>query len=80
VALDTAFVRVTHRIGEDTDGEEIFKGTLTKGQSQVIPWVGPQNVWASAGENVQIEYNGKRWPLPFTGYNHGHMENPPVPR
>ena len=37
VALDTVFVRVTHRIGEDTDGEEIFKGTLTKGQSQVIP-------------------------------------------
>ncbi|MBI4623394.1 MAG: helix-turn-helix domain-containing protein [Verrucomicrobia bacterium] len=80
VALDTAFVRVTHRIGEDTDGEEIFKGTLTKGQSQVIPWTGPQNVWASAGENILIEYNGKRWPSLFTGYSHGHMENPPAPR
>lgn len=80
VALDTAFVRVTHRIGDDADGDEIFKGTLTKGQSQVIPWTGPQNVWASAGENIQVEYNGKRWPLPFTGYNHGKMENPPAPR
>ena len=78
IALDTVFVRVAHRIGEDTDGEEIFKGTLNKGQAQVIPWTGPQNVWASAGEHVQIEYNGRRWPLPFTGYNHGHMESPPA--
>ena len=78
VALDTAFVRVTHRIGADTDGEEIFKGTLAKGQSQVIPWSGPQNVWASAGENVQLEFNGKRFPIGFTGYGHGHMQEPPA--
>jgi len=80
VALDTVFVRVAHRIGADTDGEEIFKGTLTKGQSQVIPWIGPQNVWASAGENVQLEYNGRRFPVGFTGYGHGHMQDPPARR
>jgi len=80
IAVDTAFVRVTHRIGADTDGEEIFKGTLTKGQSQVIPWTGPQNVWASAGENVQLEYNGRRFPIGFTGYGHGHMQDPPAKR
>ena len=80
VALDTVFVRVTQRIGEDTDSDEIFKGTLIKGQVQTIPWIGPQNVWASAGENVQIEFNGRRLPLPFTGYSHGHMENPPTAR
>ncbi len=78
VALDTAFVRVTNRIGADTDGEEVFKGTLTKGQSQVIPWAGPPTVGASAGANVQREFNGKRFPLGFTGYGHGHTENPPV--
>ena len=77
LAIDTAYLRVTNRIGDDTDGEEIFKGTLSKGQSQVIPWSGPQNVWSSAGENVQLEFNGKRFPLGFTGYGHGHMENPP---
>lgn len=78
IALDTAFVRVTHRVGADGDGDEIFKGTLSKGQSQVIPWTGPQNVWASAGENVQLEFNGRRFPVGFTGYGHGHMENPPA--
>jgi cytoskeleton protein RodZ len=78
IALDAAFVRVTHRIGADGDGDEIFKGTLSKGQSQVIPWTGPQNVWASAGENVQLEFNGRRFPVGFTGYGHGHMENPPA--
>lgn len=78
IALDTAFVRVTHRIGADGDGDEIFKGTLAKGQSQIIPWTGPQNVWASAGENVQLEFNGRRFPVGFTGYGHGHMENPPA--
>lgn len=78
IALDTAFVRVTHRVGADGDGDEIFKGTLSKGQSQIIPWIGPQNVWASAGENVQLEFNGRRFPVGFTGYGHGHMENPPA--
>src|SRR4051812_5218698 len=63
VALDTVFVRVTNLIPPDTDGEEIFKGTLTKGQSQVIPFNSSHNVWASAGENVVLEYRGRRFPL-----------------
>ena len=73
VALDAVFVRVTKLIGEDTDGEEVFSGTLAKGQTQTIPWSGPQKVWASAGENVQIEWNGKRFPMTFTGYGRGYM-------
>ena len=76
VALDTVFVRVTHLIGEDTDGDEIFKGTLTRGQSQVVPWVTPINLWASAGENLAIDYKGQRIPVKsyFTGYGHAQMK------
>ena len=76
VALDTVFVRVTHLIGEDTDGDEIFKGTLTRGQTQVVPWVTPINLWASAGENLAIDYKGQRIPVKsyFTGYGHAQMK------
>jgi len=80
VAQDTAFVRVTHRLAGDAEGEEIFKGTLNKGQTQVIPWIGPQIVWASAGENVRVEFNGRLFPLGFTGYNFAHMDGPPATR
>lgn len=73
VPLDAVFVRVTKLIGEDTDGEEVFSGTLSKGQSQTIRWTEPHKVWASAGENVQIEWNGKRFPMTFTGYGRGYM-------
>jgi cytoskeleton protein RodZ len=76
VALDTVFVRVTHLIGEDTDGEEIFKGTLARGQTQVVPWPGSINIWASAGENLMIDYKGQRIPVKsyFTGYGHAQMK------
>ena len=76
VALDTVFVRVTHLIGEDTDGEEIFKGTLARGQTQVVPWPGSINLWASAGENLLIDYKGQRIPVKsyFTGYGHAQMK------
>jgi transcriptional regulator with XRE-family HTH domain len=73
VAVEPVFVRVTQLIPPDTDGEEVFKGTLTKGQSQTIPWTVSHNIWASAGENVMLEYRGKRYPLNFTGYGHSQM-------
>ena len=76
IALDTVFVRVTHLIGEDTDGEEIFKGTLARGQTQVVPWPGSINLWASAGENLALDYKGQRIPVKnyFTGYGHAQMK------
>jgi cytoskeleton protein RodZ len=76
VALDSVFVRVTHLIGEDTDGDEIFKGTLMRGQSQPISWSGPINIWASAGENLQLDMNGQHIPVKayFTGFGHAQIK------
>jgi cytoskeleton protein RodZ len=76
IALEPVFVRVTQLIPPDTDGEEIFKGMLTKGQTQVIPWTTSHNIWASAGENVALEYRGRRHLLSqyFTGYGHSQMQ------
>ncbi len=74
IAVDTVFVRVTKLVGDDSDGEEIFKGTLDKGKSQMIPWDGPHNVWASEGSNLQVEWQGRRFPMQFQGYGHGQMK------
>jgi hypothetical protein len=69
VALDV--VRVTvNRIGPDgvTPGEELFKGTLMRGQTQVVPKPGPVFITATVAENLEIEVNGRRWPTGSTGY------------
>jgi cytoskeleton protein RodZ len=74
VPLDTVFVRVTRLIPPDTDGDEVYKGTLNRGQRQVVALPGPVNIWASAGENLRIEYNGREFPTGFTGYNHAQIK------
>ncbi len=75
VALDTVRVTVVARNEDDTEGEEIFRGTLARGQTQVVPWPGPNSIFikANAGENLQIEYKGKRYGSQFTGNNRAKM-------
>jgi len=75
VALDTVRVTVVARNADDTEGEEIFRGTLARGQTQVVPWPAPGSIFikANAGENLQIEYKGKRYGSQFTGNNRAKM-------
>jgi transcriptional regulator with XRE-family HTH domain len=75
VALDAVRVTVVARNDDDTEGAEIFRGTLTPGQTQEIPWPGPGSIFikANAGENLQIEYKGKRYGSQFTGNNRAKM-------
>ena len=75
VALDTVRVTVVARNDDDSEGEEIFRGTLARGQTQVVPWPGPGSIFikANAGENLQIEYKGKRYGSQFTGNNRAKM-------
>lgn len=75
VAVDTVRVTVVARNEDDTEGEEIFRGTLARGQSQVVPWpgVGSLFIKANAGENLQIEYKGKRYGSQFTGVGRAKM-------
>jgi hypothetical protein len=51
----------------------IYQGTLTRHQTQVVPWTGPIYITASAGENLQIEYKGKRFDSKFTGPGRAQM-------
>ena len=74
VALDVVRVSVKHKLGDGTEGDEIFPATtLAKGQRQIVPWPGPIYIWASAGQNLEIEYNGKSYPTGFTGANRAQM-------
>jgi len=73
VALDVVRVNVKHKLPDGNEGEDIFLGTLARGQRQVVPWPGPVYIWASAGQNLEIEYNGKTYPTGFTGANRAQM-------
>jgi len=73
VALDVVRVNVKHKLSDGTEGEDIFLGTLARGQRQVVPWPGPIYIWASAGQNLEIEFNGKSYPTGFTGANRAQM-------
>jgi len=68
VALDTLYVTVARKNPDGRSGEEIFKGTLVRGQNQVIPRPGPLFITASAAENLEIEISGRRFPTEQRGY------------
>ena len=74
VALDVVRVSVLHKNADDSEGDLIFQGTLARGQTQPVAWPGPIYIRASAGENLQIEYKGKRYPSGFTGPNRAQMK------
>ena len=75
VALDTVQVIVVARNDDDSEGAEIFRGTLARGQTQDIAWpgVGSLFIKANAGENLQIEFKGKRYGSQFTGRGRAKM-------
>ena len=73
VALDIVRVTVKHKNADGSEGEVIYQGTLTRNQTQVVPWSGPIYITASAGENLQIEYKGKRFDSKFTGPGRAQM-------
>lgn len=67
VALRTVSVTVVNKNPDGSEGSQIFQGTLTAGQRQVVAWPGPIFIKANAGENLEIEYAGRRYPTGFTG-------------
>ncbi|MBC7367249.1 MAG: helix-turn-helix domain-containing protein [Undibacterium sp.] len=72
VALDA--VRV--KIATVADGRVLLDATLSRGQTQVLPWPGELYITATAGENLQIEASGKRFGTGFKGYNRGKLPAP----
>ena len=76
VALDTVNVTVALKNPDGTSGNILFQGVLTRGQTQTVPWPGPIYISASAGQNLQIGYNGKLYSCQFTGIGRAQMGEP----
>lgn len=77
IALQTVQVQVNARNPDGTDGAIILPNTqLRAGDSRVVPWKTALLITATEGANVQIEVNGNRVGVGFTGYNHGWIPAP----
>ena len=63
VALDTVQVQVN----AVADNRLLYQGTLVRGQTVPVAKPGPVYIIASSGENLAVELNGRRYPMPFKG-------------
>lgn len=68
-ASDTVEIKVVQK----SDGAVLFAGSLMRGESRSIPKRGPILITATKGENLTVEVNGKRYPMPFTGYERAEL-------
>ncbi len=67
IASDRVTVTVRRKNPDKSDGELLYQGTLTRGQSQVVSRPGPLYIWANPAEKLEIEVRGRRFPTGFTG-------------
>jgi transcriptional regulator with XRE-family HTH domain len=74
IALDTVRVKVATATANPADSVELFQGTLVAGQSQVVKKPGAVFITATAGENLMVEIAGKRYPMPFKGYERAQIQ------
>jgi len=74
IALNSVRVKVTLKNEDGSPGEVLFPDTtLVSGETRTIPKPGPILIWATEGKNLQIEIKGKRYPMPFEGYNRAQI-------
>lgn len=65
VALDTVRIKLV----EESTGQELFQGTLVRGESRPFPKNGSLLLTATALENIEIEMDGRRFPTGEKGYS-----------
>jgi cytoskeleton protein RodZ len=73
VPQNTVTVRVLRRNPDDSEGAELFNGTLSRDQNTQVPWPLPTGttketifIYANPGQNLMIEIDGKLWPTGIT--------------
>ncbi len=77
VAIQTVRVQVNEANADGTSGALILPNTeLRANDSRVVPWKGPLLITASEGANLQLEVNGNRIGVGFTGYKQGLLQGP----
>jgi cytoskeleton protein RodZ len=74
IALNSVRVKVTQKNEDGSPGEVLLPDTnLARGEIRTVRKPGPILIWATEGKNLQIELNGKRYPMPFEGYNRAQI-------
>jgi cytoskeleton protein RodZ len=77
IALQTVSVQVNLYNADESVGDIVLPNTQMKaGDSRVVPWRSRLYITASAGENVQIEVNGRRVGVGFTGFDRRYLPSP----
>ena len=67
IGVDTVHVQVWHKNSDASYGEQLFDGTLARGQSRVIPRTGDLFITANPNENFAMESEGKRFTMKKLG-------------
>ena len=77
IATQTVSVQVNERNADGTNGALLLGNTvLQAGERRVVPWRKELNITASDGANIQLEINGNRQGVGFTGYQTGWLPGP----
>ncbi len=69
IALNTVRVKVV----QESNNQELYQGTLVRGQTHTVPKRGALLITADAGKNLEIEIAGRRYPMPFEDYNQARV-------
>ena len=77
IAIQTVRVQVNERNADGSDGAVLLPNTeLRAGDTRVVAWKTALNITASEGANLQLEVNGNRVGVGFTGYKQGWLQAP----
>jgi len=74
IALNSVRVKVTLKNADGSPGDVLLPETnFNRGEVRHMVKNGPILIWASEGKDLQIEIKGKRYPMPFEGYNRAQI-------
>jgi len=77
IANNPMHVIVRRQNPDDTAGEILYEGSLNRGDTQIVPRVGPLYITSTLCQDLQIEVNGKRFGMGnLSGYATGRLPAP----
>ncbi len=79
IATSPVQVNIRRKNADDSEGELVYTGMMSAGETRTVPRAGALYIEASAAENLQIEINGRRHNLGQLlgpGYQRGQLPAP----
>jgi hypothetical protein len=79
IATSAVQVNIRRKNADESEGEVVYTGMLSAGETRTVPRPGALFIEASAAENLQIEINGRRHNLGQllgNGYQRGQLPAP----